>query len=112
MALSKRIALGNGVAVNYHRVAEVRTITNASVEITVISYTSKAKRAEEQAALAAEEPMDVYMEAAYYEAPYDQHMTVDSAYEWIKANVPEFEGATDVLEAGQGAGEGVKSDAV
>lgn len=106
MALNKRIALGNGVAVNYHRVAEVRTITNASVEITVISYTSKAKRAEEQAALAAEEPMNVYMEAAYYEAPYDQHMSVDGAYAWLKANRPEFEGAGDVLEEGQEPGGG------
>lgn len=97
MALSKRVGLGNGVVVNYHRVAEVRTITNVATEVTVTSYTSKSKRAEEQAALAAGEPMDVYMEAAYYEAPYDQHMSVDSAYEWLKT-LPEFEGAADVLE--------------
>lgn len=112
MALSKRIELGNGVTVCYHRVAEVRIVTNVSAEITVISYTSMAKRAEEQAALAAEEPMDVYMEAAYYEAPYEQGMSVDGAYAWLKANVPGFAGASDVLEEGQEPGEGVRNDAV
>lgn len=102
MALNKRISLGNGVTVNYHRVAEVRTITNISTDISVISYTSKAKRAEEQTALAAGESMDVYMDGAVYSAPYDQTMTVESAYTWLKANVPDFEWATDVLEGGDG----------
>lgn len=97
MGLSKRISLGNGVTVNYHRVVSVNCIVNLQNVVEVASYTSKSKRAEEQAAIAAEEPMDIYMEAAYYEAPYDQSMTVDSAYEWLKG-LPEFEGATDVLE--------------
>lgn len=106
MALSKRIVLGNGVAVSYHRVAGVNCITNVQNVIEVVSYTGKAKRAEERAALAAGEPMDVYMEAAYYEAPYEQGMSVGGAYAWLKANVPGLEGAADVLEDGQEPGEG------
>lgn len=138
MALNKRIGLGNGVVVSYHRVASVVIATNVQTGIEVASYTSEGKRAEEaawyeeaalreelsrkadgglaeeeRAVLATEqEPMDVYVETRMYVAPYDQGMTVGSAYAWLKANVPEFEGATDALEAGQGAGDGVAGDAV
>lgn len=97
MGLSKRIALENGVAVNYHRIVSVNCITNLQNIVEVASYTSRAKRDEEIAAIAAEEPMNVYIESRFVEAPYDQAMTVDSAYELIKT-LPEFEGATDVLE--------------
>lgn len=97
MALSKRVGLGNGVVVNYHRVADLHIITNQQNIVEVASYTSRAKRDEEIAAVAAGEPMNVYIESRFVEAPYDQHMTVDSAYEWLKA-LPEFEGAADVLE--------------
>lgn len=138
MALSKRICLGNGVVVNYHRVASVSIVTNVQTVIEVASYTSKGKRAEERAwyeeaalreelsrmadedlteeeraVLATEqEPMNVYVDTKMLSTPYDQGMTVDRAYAWIKENRPEFEGAADVLEAGQGAGEGVRNDAV
>lgn len=97
MALTKRIELPSGVAVSYHRIVSVNVITNLVNLIEVASYTSAAKRAEEQAALSANAPMDVYVHTAVYEAPYDQDMTVEDAYEWVKA-LPEFEGARDVLE--------------
>ena len=102
MALSKRIALPSGVQVNYHRVVGVRTIVNVQNVIEVASYTSRAKREEERAAVASAEPMDVYLETGIYEAPYDPGMTPEAAYAWLKANRPEFEGASDVLEGGQG----------
>lgn len=103
MALSKRVALGNGIATNYHRVVTLNIVTNAQNLIEVASYTSRAKRAEEKSALAAGEPMDVYVGTAIHAAPYDQEMTVEGAYAWLKANAPEFEGAADVLEEGGGA---------
>lgn len=98
MALSKRIGLGNGVAVNYHRVVSVNCITNLQNVVEVASYTSRAKREEERAAIAAGDDMNVYIDTRFIATPYDQGMTVDSAYGWIKANRPEFEGAGDVLE--------------
>lgn len=105
MALSKRTTLPNGVQVNYHRVVGIRTIVNVQNVVEVASYTSRAKREEERAALAGEDPaMDVYVETGIYEAPYDPGMTPESAYAWLKASRPEFEGAADVLEAGQGEG--------
>lgn len=105
MALSKRITLPNGVQVNYHRVVGIRSIVNVQNIVEVASYTSRAKREEERAALASEDPsMDVYVETGIYEAPYDPGMSPDAAYAWLKENRPEFEGADDVLEAGQGEG--------
>lgn len=98
MALSKKIGLGNGVVVNYHRVVRVDIVTNVQNTIEVCSYTSKSKREEERDALAAGEPFNVFTSTAWHAAPYDQTMTVESAYDWLKANVAEFEGASDVLE--------------
>ena len=108
MALSKKITLESGVAVNYHRVVSVNTITNHANVIELASYTSKAKRTEGRANAAAaaeggEAPNagavehDVFIYTNYYSADYDQGMTIVDAYEWVKA-LPEFEGATDVLE--------------
>lgn len=113
MAISKKITLANGVAVNYHRVVSVNTVTNVSNIIELASYTSKAKRTEEKAALEAGRAAaaaeggdapnagavehDVFIQTSYYNAGYDQGMTIVDAYEWVKA-LPEFEGATDVLE--------------
>ena len=105
MALSKRTALPNGVQVNYHRIVRIDKILNVQNVIEVASYTSRAKREEERVALASEHPaMDVYIETVIYEAPYDPGMTPQAAYAWLKENRPEFEGAADVLEDGQGEG--------
>lgn len=102
MALSKRVALGNGVATYYHRVVTLNIVTNAQNLIEVASYTSRAKRDEEAAAMGAGEPMDVYVDTSIHCAPYDPSMTISGAYEWLKANVPEFEGAADVLDGERG----------
>ena len=103
MALSKRIGLGNGVVTNYHRVVSVNTITNVANIIEIASYTSRAKREEEQDAVSGGEPMNIYIHTRYENAPYDQTMTVDDAYEWVKANVSDFEGANDVLDEAEDA---------
>ena len=94
MALSKEIELPSGVAVRYHRVVSLNCVTNVANLVEVASYTSAAKRAEERAATEAGEPMDVFVETSVFEAPYDQSMTVEGAYEHLKA-LPEFEGAAD-----------------
>lgn len=101
MALSKRIALPNGITVNYHRIVGVNTITNVQNIIEVASYTSKAKRAAEQVALAAGEPMDVFIHTSIISAPYDQTMDIDAAYAYVKA-LPDYDGATDVIEDVEG----------
>lgn len=98
MALSKRITLPSGIQTNYHRVVAVTHITNVQTSIEVASYTGRGKREDEQAALAANEPMDVFIETSIHVLPYGEVATVEDAYAWLKEQ-PEFEGATDVLEA-------------
>lgn len=94
MALSKKVGLGNGVVVNYHRVVSVNTITNVQNVIEVASYTSRSKREEEIEAIAKGEEMNVYIETCFFNAEYDQNMTIEGAYNYLKT-LPEFEGAND-----------------
>lgn len=96
MAIGKRITLPNGVAVNYHRVVSVNTITNVQNIIEVASYTSKDKRAAEQNAIAAGDPMDVFIHTSIILAPYDKTIDIDAAYDYVKT-LPEYEGATDEM---------------
>lgn len=99
MALHLKRTLPNGVSVEYHRVVRVDCITNVTRVIEVASYTSAAKRAEEKAKTAAGEPMDVYMETRFYEAPpSDAGMSCAEAYAYLKT-LPEFDGATDEPES-------------
>lgn len=99
MALHLKRTLPNGVSVEYHRVVRVDCITNVARIIEVASYTSAAKRAEEKAKTAAGEPMDVYMETRFYEAPpSNAGMSCAEAYAYLKT-LPEFDGATDEPES-------------
>ena len=99
MALHLKRTLPNGVSIEYHRVVRVDCITNVARVIEVASYTSAAKRAEEKAKTAAGEPMDVYMETRFYEAPpSDAGMSCAEAYAYLKT-LPEFDGATDEPES-------------
>ena len=98
MALVKEIELDSGVPVRYHRVVSVNTITNVQDTLEVASYTSQAKREEELAALAAGEPMSVFISTRYISAPYGSCPTVTRAYEWLKANVEDFADAEDVYD--------------
>lgn len=97
MALSKRITLDNGVDVNYHRVVSVNIITNVHNVIEVASYTSEAKRREEQEAIQNGLPMDIYINSSFINAPYNQSMTVEGAYNYVKT-LPGFDGARNVLD--------------
>ena len=107
MALLKEIELGSGVTVRYHRVVSLNCITNVANLVEVASYTTAAKRAEERAAVEAGEGMDVFIETRFHEAPYDQAMTIESAYAYLKA-LPEFAGAADVPEGGGADGGGAE----
>lgn len=97
MALSKRITLPSGIQTNYHRIVAVTHVTNVQTTVEVASYTGRGKREDEQAALAANEPMDVFIETQLLVVPYGVVSTVEQAYEWLKTT-PTFEGSTDVLD--------------
>lgn len=98
MALIKEIELENGVPVRYHRVVSVNTVTNVQAVVEVASYVSQAKREAEKSALAAGEPMDVFIRTRYLCAPYGACPTAAAAYRWLKESEPEFQGAEDVFD--------------
>lgn len=94
MAIKKDVELTNGVVLTYHRVVRIQSIVNHSSLIEVQSYISKQKRLLEKAT---NYSSDVYIEATYYNIPYDPELNVIKAYEYIKS-LPEFEGAEDILD--------------
>jgi len=103
MGLKKHITLPNGIQLNYHRVVSLHIQTNNQNVIEVAGYTSQTKRREEIECMEAlangdnDASCDVFIETAAYIAPYEQDMTVESAYGYLKS-LPEFEGAEDVME--------------
>lgn len=90
MALQKEIQ-ADGITASYHRILTLALTTNSHNSIVVLSYLDAAARAQEQAG--SSEP--VYRRGITYETDYDETMTVESAYSYLKT-LPDFEGALDV----------------
>lgn len=99
MALRKEITLSNGVTTRYHRIVSVNTITNVQNLIEIASYTAEDKRHEELGAQVDGKHMNVFIHTRFISAPYDQDMTIEGAYDWVKANVKEFKGAKSDLSS-------------
>lgn len=91
MALYKDIRQEDGVVTNYHRILFLQLLTNHHNSIAVVSYVDDTAREEEKSAVL----MQPYQRAITYEMPYDESMTIESAYEYLKS-LPQFEGAIDV----------------
>lgn len=91
MALYKPIKQEDGVTVNYHRILFIQITTNKQNSIAVLSYVDNESRSNDGM-----DPMiNPYKHSVTYEVPYDESMTVESAYEYLKT-LPQFEGAEDV----------------
>ena len=113
MALQKQIELENGVVINYHRVTSLNKITNISNTIEVSSYTNENQRLKEKAyqdlqkrqangeELTEEEQLqlnqgiDVFINTEYINIPYDENMTIENAYEYLK-NLDKYKDSIDV----------------
>lgn len=90
MGLSKRYQLPNGVTTNYHRISQVHHLVNKWTRLCVTSYTSQAKRKEEQTE-------EVYTAVTWHEMEYTDGLTLKQAYEWLKTQEP-FIDAKDAIE--------------
>lgn len=90
MALEKAIKQPDGVVTNYHRILFLQTTVNRQNSIAVLSYVDTASRADEMATPS----MQPYRRSKSYETEYDETMTIESAYEFLKT-LPDFEGAID-----------------
>ena len=91
MALYKEIVQTDGVTTNYHRILYLIQTVNRQNSIAVLSYVNGACRDSEKDS-AMSQP---YQKAVTYELPYDEGMTIEKAYEYLKT-LPQFEGATDI----------------
>ena len=113
MALQKEIELENGVVLNYHRITSLNKITNIVNNIEVSSYTGVNQRQKEREyqelqlksangeELTQEEQellnkgIDVFINSDFIQLPYDEAMTIEDAYEYLKTT-DKYENATDV----------------
>ncbi len=102
MALNKEIEQENGIVLNYHRITSLNKLTNISNNIEVNSYISEGQREKEKAyqniqrksaneeELTSEEQellekgINVLVQADFISIPYDEEMTIESAYEYLK----------------------------
>lgn len=91
MALYKSVRQADGVTTNYHRILFCQITTNRQNSIAVLSYVDGAAREAEVAETIAQP----YSKSITYETDYDEGMTIEKAYEYLKT-LPEFEGAEDV----------------
>lgn len=98
MALQKQIELDNGIIVNYHRIVSLNKITNQSNIIEIASYTSKEKRQEEieyYQNTNEDKSMNVFIDTTYIDTEYDENMTIENAYEYLKTT-DKFKNAEDI----------------
>lgn len=91
MALYKEIRQNDGVVTKYHRISFIQVTTNRQNSIAVFSYVDNEARTDEINSVIAEP----YVKSITYETAYDETMTIESAYEYLKT-LPQFEGATDI----------------
>lgn len=102
MALKKKISMPNGIGLGYHRIGMLKMDVNQQNTILVYSYLSEdGRQVEKDYADGKYKDVDAglipfpYYNAEYINAPYDENMTLEKAYEYLKT-LPEFEGAENV----------------
>ena len=91
MALRKEIRQDDGVVTNYHRIMYLMQTVNKQNSIAVVSYVDQVARTDEQNAVIGQP----YKQAVTYETDYDEDMTIEKAYEFLKT-LPQFENAENV----------------
>lgn len=91
MALYKVTRQEDGVVTSYHRVLYMMQTVNRQNSIAVLSYVDDTSREAEKDNTMAQP----YQKSVTYEVPYDENMSIASAYEYLKT-LPQFEGASDI----------------
>lgn len=89
MALKKEIRQSDGVVTNYHRILYIQSTINSHDSIAVVSYVDEVGRAMEN------EGDRPYQSAVTYEKEYEENMTIEDAYKYLKT-LSEFEDAEDI----------------
>lgn len=96
MALLKAIKQSNGIVLTYHRIANIKNVVNDKTYLDVISYIDKEEREKEQnQPKYSPNKQDVYKVSKLYNLPYNDTLTIEDAYEYLKT-LEEFEGSEDI----------------
>ena len=96
MALSKAIKQSNGIVLTYHRIADIKNVVNDKTYLKLISYVDKEEREKEQnQPKYSPNKQDVYTVSKLYNLPYNDTLTIEDAYEYLKT-LEEFEGSEDI----------------
>ena len=99
MAISKDETLPNGIPVSYFRIASLTIVVNQQCIIEVAGYVNQEEREKEQeSTIDPEKGCDVFIDTRFVAVDYDPDLSVNKAYELIKA-MPEYAGAVDVWDA-------------
>lgn len=92
MALYKETRQDDGVVTKYHRILYLTQAVNSHNSIAVVSYVDGDSREND---IPSEGDLRPYRQTITYEMDYDEDMTIEKAYEWLKLQ-PQFEGAEDI----------------
>jgi hypothetical protein len=87
MALIKEIEQPDGMITNYHRVVYVQKIINKCNIIQVASYVKETKRDFEKENIENGKETEndmIYIHKEIYRTDYDENMTPENAYEFLK----------------------------
>ena len=96
MALQKRIVQWNGVPTEYHRIFNIEHVVNQGTTIKVYSYINEDEREREKAKpVYSIQTDDIYRVVSEEELPYNDTLTVDNAYEYLKT-LDKYSDAEDV----------------
>lgn len=91
MAIYKPIRQEDGVTTSYHRILYLMQTVNRQNSIAVLSYVDDESRSAEMDCTI----VQPYQKSTTYEVPYDESMTIEDAYAYLKT-LPQFEGAEDI----------------
>lgn len=91
MALYKEVKQSDGVVTKYHRILYLTQTVNRQNSIAVLSYVDDEARTDERENIMSQP----YQKVVTYETNYDENMTIEKAYEYLKSH-PQFEGAEDI----------------
>lgn len=98
MAIKKKFKAQNGIGLEYHRIALVKIEVNNQITILRHSYLNEEARQYEKDYANGKikgAPAFPYVDAEYMRIDYEDGMTVQKAYGWLKKQ-PGFENAEDV----------------
>lgn len=91
MALKKAITQDDGVVTSYHRILYLTITPNRQNSIAIASYVDEESRDAEKD----DANKYPYKIGVTYETSYDQEMTIEGAYEYLKT-LEEFKEAEDI----------------